>query len=49
MTLEIENYDIRKLIGHGGFGKVYRAIKKDTNEELALKIINNQSNLTMKL
>jgi serine/threonine protein kinase len=35
----IQNYDILKLIGKGGFGEVYLAQHKDTGEFLALKIM----------
>ena len=35
----IQNYDILKLIGKGGFGEVYLAQHKDTGEFIALKIM----------
>ena len=35
-------YEIKELIGEGGFAKVYRAINKKTNEERAIKIIDKE-------
>lgn len=33
-------YEIKEIVGGGGFGSVYRAIKKSTNETYAIKIVN---------
>ena len=38
--LELENYDIKELLGRGGFANVFRATDKKTGEDIAIKIIN---------
>ncbi|KAK8888347.1 hypothetical protein M9Y10_039415 [Tritrichomonas musculus] len=38
-SIDIDNYDIKERIGSGAFGIVFRAIQKDTGEEVALKAI----------
>jgi serine/threonine protein kinase len=35
------SYSIQNHIRSGAFGKVFRAVKKDTNETIALKMIKN--------
>lgn len=35
----IKGYELRELIGHGGFGAVYRAYQPSVDREVALKII----------
>jgi serine/threonine protein kinase len=37
----ILSYSIQNHIRSGAFGKVFRAVKKDTNETIALKMIKN--------
>ena len=37
---DINNYEMRKEIGEGNFGKVRLAIFKPTGEEFAIKILN---------
>ena len=36
----ISNYEFKKTLGEGNFGKVKLAIFKDTNEQFAIKILN---------
>jgi serine/threonine protein kinase len=38
---KIRNYNILECIGYGGFGQVYRAVKRGGTEEVALKVILN--------
>ncbi|KAJ3412208.1 hypothetical protein HDV05_001118 [Chytridiales sp. JEL 0842] len=38
----IENYELRDVIGQGGFGVVYNAISKRTGNEVAIKLIDKQ-------
>ena len=37
-----EYYDWKEMIGNGGFGCVFKAVNKKTNELRAIKIINNE-------
>jgi|688.fasta_scaffold2206556_1 serine/threonine protein kinase len=39
----MENYKLEDVLGEGGFGKVIKAIRKDSNEVFALKIIDHNS------
>ena len=38
----IKNYEIKELIGIGGFGKVYKVLNNETGETLAVKVINKK-------
>mmetsp|Transcript_15321 Transcript_15321/g.22934 ORF Transcript_15321/g.22934 Transcript_15321/m.22934 type:complete len:440 (-) Transcript_15321:865-2184(-) len=40
--VNLMDFDILKLIGKGGFGKVWKARKKDTGEIFALKVLNKK-------
>ena len=35
---EMDGYTIQELLGSGGFASVYKAIKNDTNDSVALKV-----------
>ena len=37
-----KNYELKEIIGIGGFGKVYKALNNETGEILAVKIINKK-------
>ncbi|QKX07054.1 TOMM system kinase/cyclase fusion protein [Aquimarina sp. TRL1] len=37
--LEIKNYTIIELIGEGGYGKVYKALQKSTEQTVAIKLL----------
>lgn len=41
------NYRLRQLLGEGAFSSVYKALKVDLNEQVAIKII-NKTNLSQK-
>lgn len=45
----IADYDIGQLIGSGGFATVYRAIARETSDEVAIKIMNKQHLREMKM
>ncbi|KAJ3428752.1 sterile20-like kinase isoform b-related [Anaeramoeba flamelloides] len=49
----LENYEIKEIIGVGSFAKVYRAVHKKTNKQVALKIVKldkqNRKHLKMTL
>ena len=38
----IPGYRIQELIGHGGQGKVYRAVQRRTDQTVAVKLVSNQ-------
>ena len=38
----IPGYQIQELIGHGGQGKVYRAVQRRTDQTVAVKLVSNQ-------
>lgn len=35
----LADYDIKEVLGEGGFGKVYLAINRETNEKVAIKFM----------
>ena len=39
----MEKYKLLDILGEGGFGKVYKAIRSDSNDVFALKIIHHDS------
>ncbi|KAK8866627.1 hypothetical protein M9Y10_009593 [Tritrichomonas musculus] len=45
VLIELEDYEIKNLIGNGGSGVVFRAIEKKTGKETALKVIEQTTNL----
>lgn len=34
------DYEIKEMLGEGGFGKVYKAIHKETGDMVAIKFVN---------
>ena len=44
-----ENYEIIKKIGNGSFGQVYKAISKDDQEMVAIKIENKSQQSRLEL
>ena len=42
MSQNFMDYEYKELIGKGSYGEVYLAIKKGTNQKLAIKKINKQ-------
>lgn len=40
----LDRYEIGELLGRGGFSEVVKAINKETNEIVAIKIITNPKN-----
>ncbi|XP_037621994.1 homeodomain-interacting protein kinase 2-like isoform X2 [Sebastes umbrosus] len=41
-----KEYDILQIVGQGGFGKVVKCVKRDTNETVAIKISHDGYNLS---
>ncbi|KAL1450465.1 hypothetical protein WDU94_002831 [Cyamophila willieti] len=41
-----DHFEMKEFIAQGSYGKVYRAIKKDTNQEFAIKILNKSQILS---
>ncbi|KAI5716265.1 hypothetical protein M8J76_003687 [Diaphorina citri] len=39
-SVNVDHFDIKEFIAQGSYGKVYRAIKKDTEQVFAIKILN---------
>jgi serine/threonine protein kinase len=39
-----KTYSLREVIGQGSFGAVYKAVKRDTKETFAIKLIKFDSN-----
>uniref|UniRef100_A0A8D8W4Y1 Serine/threonine-protein kinase S6KL n=1 Tax=Cacopsylla melanoneura TaxID=428564 RepID=A0A8D8W4Y1_9HEMI len=42
----LEHFEMKEFIAQGSYGKVYRAIKKDTNQVFAIKILNKSQILS---
>lgn len=41
-------YDLRKIIGEGSFGKVWKAMDKKTGEFVAIKVVSNDNDCTQR-
>lgn len=39
----IDRYIVRDMLGQGTFGQVVRCLREDTREEVAVKVIKNQT------
>lgn len=39
MVRLIDNYTLYEVIGEGNYGKVYRGVNRDDNQEYAVKVI----------
>ena len=42
MSKIVDNYILERRIGSGQFGDVYKGFNKDTNEDIAAKVINRK-------
>jgi len=41
--LDSNRYVVRDMLGQGTFGQVVRCLREDTREEVAVKVIKNQT------
>lgn len=37
LTLALQDYEVKEMLGRGGFAYVYRAISKNNGQEVAIK------------